>query len=191
MIFLHGGGFAQQSGNSYQFGPDFLIEKGVILITLNSRLGVFGYLSLGTPKYSGNMGLKDQQLALKWIYSNIKSFSGDTRRITLFGVSSGSALTHYHILSRASRKYFRNAILMSGTVNNFWALYGKSDHLQLAYEITMDSGYSVNSLGELILFLKTAPASFIISQIAKYTAGGGFERRTAQIQLAPIVESKC
>lgn len=89
MFWIHGGGFSEWSGNDELFGPDFLIEQQVIVVTANYRLGVLGFLSFGTPEYSGNMGLKDQQLALKWIYENIGQFNGDNKRITIFGESAG------------------------------------------------------------------------------------------------------
>lgn len=90
IFFIHGGGFAEGSGNDYFYGPDSLIEQGVILVTINYRLGIFGFLSLNTNKYSGNMGLKDQYLALKWTHHNIESFGGDKRRITVMGQSAGT-----------------------------------------------------------------------------------------------------
>lgn len=91
MFWIHGGGFTEWSGNDNLFGPDFLVEQKVILVTINYRLGVFGFLSLDTPDYSGNMGMKDQQLALKWIHENIEQFGGDTKRITVFGESAGKS----------------------------------------------------------------------------------------------------
>lgn len=78
------------SGNDFFYGPDFLIENHVILVTINYRLGMFGFLSFGLPEYSGNMGLKDQQLALKWVHENINQFGGDNTRITIFGQSAGN-----------------------------------------------------------------------------------------------------
>lgn len=83
-------GYNEGSGNNYVFGPDFLLENRVIVVTINYRLGVLGFLSLGLREYSGNMGLKDQQLALKWIFENINQFDGDNERITIFGQSAGS-----------------------------------------------------------------------------------------------------
>lgn len=89
MFWIHGGGFTEGSGNDWVFGPDFLIENRVILVTTNYRLGVLGFLSLGQPEYSGNMGLKDQQMALKWVHENIDQFGGDNSSITVFGQSAG------------------------------------------------------------------------------------------------------
>ena len=89
MFWIHGGGFFEFSGSERMHGADFLIEQNVIVVTINYRLGIFGFLSLDTPEYSGNMGLKDQQLALKWTHENIDKFFGDHRRITIFGESAG------------------------------------------------------------------------------------------------------
>lgn len=94
MFWIHGGGFTEWSGNDNLFGPDFLVENDVILVTHNYRLGVLGFLSFDTPDYSGNMGLKDQQLALKWIHENIKHFGGDNNRITVFGESAGNEVNY-------------------------------------------------------------------------------------------------
>lgn len=90
MFFIHGGGFAEGSGNDNVYGPDFLVEKDVVLVTINYRIGILGFLSLDQPEYSGNMGLKDQQLALKWVYENVEHFGGDKTRITVFGQSAGN-----------------------------------------------------------------------------------------------------
>lgn len=84
-----GGAFLRDSGSDTLNGPDFLLEQDIIVVTINYRLGVFGFLTLHTPEYSGNMALKDQQLALKWISKNIAHFGGDKRRLTLGGFSAG------------------------------------------------------------------------------------------------------
>lgn len=89
MFFIHGGGYGRGTGNDFRYGPDFIVEKQVILVTLNYRLNIFGFLSLNSAEYSGNMGLKDQQLALKWIHENIQQFNGDNSKITIFGGSAG------------------------------------------------------------------------------------------------------
>lgn len=92
LIYVHGENFV--TADDAQFGPDFLIERRIIVVTLNYRIGVLGFMSLGTSEYSGNMGLKDQQMALKWIHSNIEHFGGDKAQITLGGHSAGKRYLH-------------------------------------------------------------------------------------------------
>lgn len=71
------------------YGPEFLLSEDNVVVKIQYRVGIFGFLNLGDNKYSGNMGLKDQQLALQWIYENIENFSGKKDDILLFGLSAG------------------------------------------------------------------------------------------------------
>lgn len=71
------------------YGPDFLLSYDNIVVTIQYRLGIFGFLNLNYGEYTGNMALKDQQLALKWIYENIEQFSGNRQEILVFGQSAG------------------------------------------------------------------------------------------------------
>lgn len=70
IVFIHGGAF--ESGSAIEHGPEYLMERDVVLVTVNYRLGVFGFLALETSEIYGNAGLKDQSLALTWIQKNIK-----------------------------------------------------------------------------------------------------------------------
>jgi carboxylesterase type B len=123
-----GGGFVGGSGGPEFSGPDFLLQKNVVLVSMNYRLGVFGFLSLedeslGVP---GNAGLKDQTFALKWVKNNIRNFGGDPDNITLFGVSAGGASVHYHLISELSKGLFHRAIPQSGVAfDKTWALHKK------------------------------------------------------------------
>lgn len=121
MIWLHGGGYAHGSGSENRYSPEYLVAKGVIVVTINSRLGPFGFLSCPEAGIMGNAGLKDQQLALKWISKNITSFGGDPNNVTLFGQSSGASAVHLHLLNQQSRQYFHKTILQSGNAIMDWA----------------------------------------------------------------------
>lgn len=90
MLYIFGGAFNGFGGSDFLLGPDFLVERDMILVTFNHRVSAFGFMSLGTPEYSGNMGLKDQLLAVKWVHENINQFGGDNTKITLVGHSSGN-----------------------------------------------------------------------------------------------------
>lgn len=118
LFWIHGGAFIGGSGNDGLYGPDFLIEKRVILVTSNYRLGVLGFLSLDLPEYSGNMGLKDVQLALKWTHKNIERFGGDRNRITIFGHSAGIAI-HLRLLSMEMNENFTQTLYDFVHVNKF------------------------------------------------------------------------
>ncbi|XP_033228894.1 uncharacterized protein LOC117180506 [Belonocnema kinseyi] len=100
MVWIHGGSFTGGSSNKY--GAQYLLDKDVILVTINYRLGIFGFLSSGDSVAPGNFGMKDQVLALKWVHTNIEAFGGDKNRVTLFGQSAGGASVSLHAISKAS-----------------------------------------------------------------------------------------
>lgn len=89
LVWIYGGGFTEGDYTDAFYGPDFFLMEDVILVTIQFRVGIFGFLSLNNSEYSGNMGLKDQQLALKWIHENIENFSGNRNEVLIFGESTG------------------------------------------------------------------------------------------------------
>ena len=115
MFWIHGGSLLYGSNGYQSQGPKHLMDKGMIVVTINYRLGPLGFLSLGTTEVPGNAGLWDQQVALTWVNENIASFGGDPSSITIFGESAGSLSIALHILSPKSEGLFQRAILQSGT----------------------------------------------------------------------------
>lgn len=91
MFWIHGGGFLGGSSNTKMYSPKYLLDKNVILVSTNYRLGIFGFLSTGDWASPGNYGLKDIVLALKWVQRNIREFGGDPHRVTIFGQSAGGS----------------------------------------------------------------------------------------------------
>lgn len=89
-MHIVGGGNREHSANEKVSMPDFLLDHEIIVVTFNYRIGPFGFMSLDTPEYPGNMGMKDQQLVIKWVSKNIEHFNGDNTKITLSGHSSGN-----------------------------------------------------------------------------------------------------
>ncbi|GMR31150.1 hypothetical protein PMAYCL1PPCAC_01345 [Pristionchus mayeri] len=116
-VYIHGGFY--EIGSSTYYGYERLAEKfaaeGIVVVTINYRLGPFGFLSLGDSSSPGNMGLWDQTLALKFIQEIISSFGGDPSRITVGGHSAGSASASALQYSPHSNGLFSQAILMSGS----------------------------------------------------------------------------
>lgn len=185
-LYIHGGGFSIGYGTDY-YGPDFMLEQRVIVVLMQYRIGILGFMSLGTPEYSGNMGLKDQQLAMKWVHSNIGHFSGDNELITLAGTSAGSASAHYHVLSSESRKYFRRIIAMSGSAFNFWCLNQEKNHqIDELFSIAEDLEEPQKTVDELLAYLKQLPAD----EFGAYSDFAMVEYRTMKGAFLPVIESK-
>ncbi|XP_078045290.1 venom carboxylesterase-6 [Augochlora pura] len=119
MVWIHGGAFQYSSGN--EVDESVLMQKDIALVTINYRLGPFGFLSTGDRVVPGNMGLKDQSMALQWVLYNIEFFGGDPKSITIFGLNSGAASVHYHYMSPLSVGLFHRGISISGVALNPWS----------------------------------------------------------------------
>lgn len=157
MVFIHGGGYQEGSSSEAFYGPDFLMNENIVLVTFNYRLGPCGFLSLGSDVIPKNVALKDQQFALKWVRENINNFGGDKNKVTIFGQSVGGASVHLHTLSFQSRKYFQRAILQSGIATDCnWAYAEKGyNHEKQMFKLAENMGKNCTSLQELVAFLKT------------------------------------
>jgi len=119
LVWLHGGGFMVGDGSDLMYGPQYLLDRNVILVTVQYRLGPLGFLTLGNDILSGNQGVWDQRLALKWVRRNIEAFNGDPNRVTLFGESAGGFSVAYHLAApAASEGLFRAAIIQSGSLDS-------------------------------------------------------------------------
>lgn len=127
LFWIHGGGYYYGCSDWYTestlTAASPLVharEGGVILITINYRLGIFGFLggdAIAQRTFdgsSGNFGIQDQQAALKWVAENIDSFGGDSDRVTIFGESAGGNAVLEHLVRPASFPYYRGAVVQSG-----------------------------------------------------------------------------
>lgn len=114
MFYVHGGAF--ESGSSHSSPPNYLLEKDIVLVVPQFRLGPFGFLSTQTEQIPGNAALLDVILALNWTQTFISRFGGDPQRITIFGQSSGAAMISALILSPiVPENLFHRVILQSGS----------------------------------------------------------------------------
>ncbi|CAG9769385.1 unnamed protein product [Ceutorhynchus assimilis] len=160
MFFIHGGGFVEGTGIlEWGVGPNYFIEYGVIMVSINYRLGPFGYLSTGDDVIPGNIGMKDQILALKWVRDNIEYFGGDPEKVTVFGQSAGSASVSYLLLSPLAEGLFRGAILESGSALSPWAY--QRDQVEITYKTAakLNSDFETNRNSTALLeFLQSVSA---------------------------------
>jgi hypothetical protein len=132
IVFIHGGAF--MFGGSQYYGPEnFYDDERMILVTINYRLGILGFLSTEDDVIPGNFGMKDQVEALKWVQKNIYGFKGDPKKVTIVGFSAGGASVHLHYMSSLSKGLFANGISHSGNALDPWVTQEKAK--EKAFEI--------------------------------------------------------
>jgi para-nitrobenzyl esterase len=137
VVWFHGGSFTMGAGSdtTQEDVHDLVLTNRLIVVTINYRLGVFGFLGSeklrGSVKHStGNWGVLDQEMSLRWVQNHIKYFGGDPTRVTLLGWSAGAASISVHLVKESSRGLFSKAILMSGGFTD-WAANDMANSEQL------------------------------------------------------------
>lgn len=120
MIYIFGGDFQMGSQNAYD-AKGLVGLNDIILVTLNYRVSLLGFLSTAEDNWSGNYGLWDQHMAIKWVHDHVESFGGDPLNVTIFGNSAGGGSVIYQALYEGNQGFFQRAIAQSGSANNPWA----------------------------------------------------------------------
>lgn len=139
------------------------MDKDVVVVTINYRLGALGFLCLHTPGVPGNAGLKDQLLALEWVNENISKFGGDSKNITLFGESAGGAAVDMLLLSPKSTGLFQKAITQSGSCLCPWAMQDRP--LEMAFRLGKALKFETDDIQKLLDFLQTVPVEDLATVI--------------------------
>ena len=122
LVYFYGGGFVAGDGSEPRYDGESMAQKGIVAITVNYRLGLFGFLAhpeltQESPHHaSGNYGVMDQSAALRWVHENIAAFGGDPGRVTIAGESAGSASVSAQMASPLSKDLIAGAIGESGSV---------------------------------------------------------------------------
>jgi para-nitrobenzyl esterase len=122
LVYYYGGGNVAGDGSEYRYDGESMATKGIVAVTVNYRLGVFGFmahpeLTAESPHHaSGNYGLLDQSAALRWVHDNVAAFGGDPARITIGGESAGSFAVSAQMASPLSRALIAGAIGESGAI---------------------------------------------------------------------------
>jgi para-nitrobenzyl esterase len=156
IFWIHGGGFTGGSGSVKVFDGEATAKKGVVFVTINYRLGVFGFMAHpeltaeSESNASGNYGLLDQVAALRWVKDNIAAFGGDPDNVTIAGESGGSMSTNILSASPLAKGLFHRVIAMSGAFMSDFA-YGSLLSLSEAEDMGLElmEIVGVSSLSEL------------------------------------------
>ncbi|XP_053596613.1 juvenile hormone esterase-like [Microplitis demolitor] len=157
MVYIHGGAFQRGDAKPTSLGPNYLLDKDIVLVTIQYRLGVTGFLSTGDASAPGNFGLKDQTLALKWVQSNIDNFGGDPASVTLFGQSAGSVSVNYQVLSATAKGLFHRYIAQSGSSLCPWSFANSTSYKSYAYSLGNTFECPNKTSQELIECLRQVP----------------------------------
>lgn len=181
MIWIHGGAFIINRATE---GGDLtrLVEEGVVVVSINYRLGPLGFMTFGNDVVSGNMGLKDQNMAIQWTRDNIANFGGDPDKITLFGQSAGGMSVHAQVLSPYNAGLLAGAISQSGTMlHKFLADKGpREERSAVLAAQTLDCPETLDS--SLLECLQTKPVKELITKLINPFAEPTF-------QWYPVVDS--
>jgi para-nitrobenzyl esterase len=172
LVYFHGGGFDAGDGSEGRYDGANLAARGIVMVTVNYRLGVFGFLSMPESAREsphgggGNYGLLDQVAALRWVRENIAAFGGDPEQVTIGGESAGAISVNTHMASPLSRGLFVRAIGESGAMFAPVKLWSRSQAESSAMK------YAGHAVATSLQELRTKSADALLSATEK---GPGFQ----------------
>jgi para-nitrobenzyl esterase len=179
MVWIHGGALTRGSGSNAVYNGTALAKKGVVLVTINYRLGPLGYLahpeltSESAQHSSGNYGVLDQVAALKWVRKNIAAFGGDPNRVTIFGESAGSWSVNTLVASPLAKGLFQRAIGESGGAFPHDA-YLREDRNKLPSAEKIGAAFAKAAGADSIKALRALPAEKIVEVFTNDPEGRKF-----------------
>ena len=166
LAYIHGGGFFAGTPIRVVTPGEYLPLRGIVLVSIQYRLGPFGFFSTGNSVAPGNYGMLDQVEALKWIKENIKSFGGDPTRVTLLGESAGGSSVNLHLLSPLSKGLFHRVISESGSDLSPFAFHGESGVTLSSLELVEDLNCAATNKERMLDCLRNKTALQILNTTA-------------------------
>lgn len=145
-------------GYAGEYGVQNLVNKDIVVVTVNYRLGPYGFMCLDVPSVPGNQGLKDQYAALRWIRNNIGSFGGNPYNVTLAGQSAGACSVLLHLYS-TKEKLFHKVIVESGTPQNE-GMFVDGD-VDAAIKLATHLGFNTTDTEQALEFLTRTPYNLV------------------------------
>lgn len=161
IFYVHGGRLILGYGDYHR--PEFFMERDVILVTINYRLNVLGFLALDLPEAPGNVGMKDAVLALKWVNKNIDFFHGNKNNVSVMGESAGSGVVTCLLVTKLAEGLFHKAIFESGT--SLSDLFMEGDHINKAQEFVSYLGQDLKHPREIYEYLMTLPVEQLMDGV--------------------------
>ncbi|KAJ8970722.1 hypothetical protein NQ317_018756 [Molorchus minor] len=188
LFWIHGGSYKNGDGSFSSYSPAYFIDYDIVVVTINYRLGPFGFLTTEDDVIPSNLGLKDQNLALIWANENINFFGGDPEQITIVGESAGASAVGHHLISKKSSEllYFRVVqVLLPGHINLFAKYY--------AYQLgsAINSNFTSDNTSEELLQLlqQASPAEIINTTIVVIPEMGNGVGNTQSLIWTPVIDN--
>lgn len=173
MVWIHGGGFIAGAGSEPRYSDTLLTDRGVVVVTLNYRLGVFGFLASSdlaneNNGHAGNYAFMDMVAALQWVKANISAFGGDANNVTIFGESAGSFAVSALSAAPSAHGLFQKMIGESGALFN-----GAIPMGTLEQRSKRDQAWADSTGAKSLADLRAMPADKVLDAV-KNSKGAGF-----------------
>ncbi|XP_049816939.1 esterase E4-like [Aethina tumida] len=182
IIHLHAGGFYVGTERSNWGGPQYFMDRDVVLVTMNYRLGSLGFLSTGDMHAIGNNGLRDQVVAMKWVQRNIAAFGGDPHSVTLMGYSAGAWSVILHMVSPMSKGLFHRGVASSGTPIGIFPL--PNSQPEIAKKQARILNCPDDTTENIVKCLKTKSAEELGNSLPRFFEFGS----NSILQWSPVIE---
>ncbi|WP_395245115.1 carboxylesterase/lipase family protein [Agromyces sp. MMS24-K17] len=197
MVYIHGGAYSVGSSGEYPRQGELLVRRhGIVYVSLNYRLGALGWLDFrayataGHP-IEGNLGLRDQVLALDWVRRNVAAFGGDPDNVTLFGESSGANAVTTLLAVPAAEGLFHRAIAQSSPANAVYATdvaaRWAEEYVGVLARLVDDDDVESEAPDDAAVMLRTAPATVLAAATTMLSVRTPDER-PGTISLAPVID---
>jgi para-nitrobenzyl esterase len=169
MVWIHGGALVVGESNDYDAIK--LVQHGVVVVTINYRLGALGFLAdpaltAESPDHiSGNYGIEDQQAALRWVRRNIRAFGGNPEKVTVFGESAGGLSTFTNVVSPTAAGLFHRAIVESGAYMQTFPTLAQAEAVGTSFANAV--GCNQSAPADVVACLRALPVATILANQAK------------------------
>ena len=150
MVWIHGGAYFSGTIFATFYDGKYIAAQNVVVVSINYRLGQFGFFYAGTDDAPGNVGLHDQLLALQWVSNNIHKFGGDPNKVTIFGESAGSFAVGSLIISPLSQDLFQRAIMQSGSPTSHDAFQTRKEAIKTSLNLALNVQCPIDSMQTMV-----------------------------------------
>lgn len=186
LFFIHGGGLIFGYGDYYK--PDYMLKHDIILVTVNYRLNILGFLCLNIPEVPGNAGLKDTIMALRWVNKNIRKFNGDAGNVTVMGESAGGGVSTSYLTSKMADGLYHKVVGESGVSIGDMFVTDAGNIIDKAKLVALNLGKTIKDERSLYEFFVDVPVDDLITAFAAMEMAR--EYSNVKAHFLPVVEKK-